>query len=523
MTGFKVSKSLLPSRLDTRSGIRASRLLLIGLFLSITGTVALSTLGTDGNSLLLLSAALVAGYLALNIGANDAANNIGTAVGAGALTLGAALTLAAFGELAGTFLASDTVATRLREGLFHQSACAEFQDLARVLLSGMLAGAIWLNLATHLRTPVSGTHSVIGGMLGAGIFANSWASVQWQQIGSFAAIWLITPVVAALVGGAVLQAIEKTITYQPNLIGAARTRVPILISLLALLLSNYFFLDLAPSSWVVHRHSLLASLAFALAVFLVTQPMIYRKAQTIKNNRQGVNKLFTVPLIVAAGFFAFSHGANDVANITAPLATIASLAKDGSSPELILIPGWVLAVGGLGIVVGLLTYGNRLVRTVGSEITEIDKLRAFCIAISAALVVFAATHFGFPVSTTHILVGSIFGVGLLREYRKRNERRTLHKIRKCYDGQDSTSLDQYLDRFQGATLQHKREMLDSLYREHEGVQLNRNELQQMDGLYQQELVKRTLFRRIIAFWLLTLPIAAVMGALLFQLTAPLVQ
>jgi len=498
-------------------GIRLARPTSVAVFLTLAVLIAFDSAGDIRHMALLLAAVLTAGYLALNIGANDAANNIGTAVGSGALTLTAALLLAAAGELAGAFLAGDPVSARLREGLFQSDALGHGRVLARVLIAGMLAGALWLHSATLLRAPVSATHSVVGGLIGAAIFANGWSTVQWDQVFSIALAWLLTPLAAALIAAMVLFGIERTITYQPNLIGSARSRVPILIALLSLLFGDYFFTELAPDAWSTSEHHLLASLAAALATFLVAQPLIHRMSQLIKNNRQGVNQLFTAPLILAAAFFAFAHGANDVANIAAPLTAAANIAVEGSSPERFVLPTWSLAIGALGIAVGLAAYGSRLVRTVGSEITEIDKLRAFCIAFSAALVVLAASHFGFPVSTTHILVGSIFGVGLLREQIRLNERKTLEKVRKCYAGEEREALDLFLNRFRSATLPRKKEMLEGLYRQHADVQLTRKELKRINKLYHRQLVKRTLLRRIVALWILTIPASAALGGLLYRL------
>jgi PiT family inorganic phosphate transporter len=480
------------------------------LFLAASVVLAYAVVGPGNDLALLVGAVLGAGYLALNIGANDGANHIGTAVGSGALTLGAALLLASIGELGGALLAGDAVNTRLREGLFETSLLNAQTQFATVLLSGILAAGLWLHVCTAMRIPVSTTHSVIGGLVGASISAQGWSSVRWGEIGSIALGWTATPVAAALVSGLVLFLIERTITQKPNLVGAARIRVPALITLLALLLADYFFLELAPSDWRLSRQHLLASAAVAVAAFLIAQPLINRASQQIKNNRQGVNQLFTVPLIFAAGFFAFAHGANDVANIAAPLAALTEIASDGTLPE--RAPAWVLGISAIGIAVGLALYGSRVVQTVGSEITEIDKLRAFCIAFSAALVVAAASHFGFPVSTTHTLVGSILGVGLLREYLKLNERKTLEKVRKCYIGEDPKALETFLQRFQGATLGRKREMLEALYRQRGNVRLTRKDLQRMDQLYRRQLVKRSLVRRILIMWVLTIPVSAGLGA-----------
>jgi PiT family inorganic phosphate transporter len=494
--------------------MQSLRLLIATGFILFAAAIAYATADNIHNHALLLAAVMVAAYLALNIGANDSANNIGTAVGSGALTLTAAIVLAAVSELAGAFLAGDPVSTRLREGLFHSGILDQQQILGNVLISGMLAGAIWLHFSSLLRIPVSATHSVIGGLLGAAVYARGWTVIQWDQIGSIAVIWLVTPLAAGLIAGLALYTLERTVSFKPNLIGAARTQVPALTSLLSFLLADYFFVELAPAHWRASQSHLLASLSVALVVFLISQPHVHRMAQKIKNNRHGVNQLFVAPLVVAAGFFAFAHGANDVANVTAPLALLIDIAATSDAKGL-ESPFWTLTVAALGFAAGLAIYGKRLVKTVGSEITEIDKLRAFCIALSAAIVVFTASHFGFPVSTTHTLIGSIFGVGLLRELIRQNDRKTLEKVRKCYAGEDKEALERFLNRYQGATLPHKRDMLEGLYREHGEVSLSRKELKTINEAHHRQLLKRTLFKRIIGFWLLTIPTAGLLGGLIF--------
>jgi PiT family inorganic phosphate transporter len=503
----------------TPPAISLTRLALIGAFLLCIAALAFIHTERLQHAPLVLVAVLIGAYLALNIGANDSANNIGTAVGSGALTLTSAMLLAVIGELAGAFFAGDPVNARLRETLFHPSILGDGPMLSHVLIAGMLAGALWLHLATVLRLPVSATHSVIGGLLGAALFARGWNAVQWDQIGSIALIWLTTPLLSAFIAGLALYTLERTVSFRPDLIGAARKQVPILTSLLSFLLADYFFVTLAPPDWRASQSHLLASLAVAVAIFLISQPRIHRMAQQIKNNRQGVNQLFDAPLVLAAGFFAFAHGANDVANITAPLTSVIAIATAQHSPGQFMAPFWVLATAALGIAAGLLIYGSRLIRTVGSEITEIDKLRAFCIALSAATVVLTASHFGFPVSTTHTLIGSIFGVGLLREFIRLNDRKTLEKIRKCYAGEDRAALEQFLRRYQGATLPRKRDMLDGLYQERGKIYLSNKELKTINEAQHRELLKHTLFKRIIGFWLLTIPAAALLGGILYRTVA----
>ena len=488
------------------------------LFLLAAMALAAGAAKGGGNYILLLSATLAAGYLALTIGANDAANNIGAAVGAGAITLGGALAVAAAGELAGGFLASSAVSDRLREGIFQPLGFGDGMELARVLFGGMLAAAIWLHLATFLRIPISATHSVIGGLIGAGVFARGWEVVQWEQIGWFAVAWVLAPILAAGIAAVTLRAIYQLVLTRPNLTGAARTHMPALVTLLALVLTHHFFLRIAPDEWYLTQHHLLVSLIVALAVFLIAQPWVHRTTQTIKNNRQGVSRLFTLPLILAAGFFAFSHGANDTANVAAPLAVIAEIASEGNSPPRLALPTWAVAVGVFGIVTGLLLYGSRIVRTVGSEITEIDRPRAFSIMFSSAVVIVIASLLGYPVSTTHTVVGSIFGIGLLREILKLEQGKTLEKIRKCHEQCDDDRLDAFLQRFRGATLPKKKRMLKALFQEHGAVHLDNEERRNIHQRYHRELLRRPLLRRIVIAWILTIPAAGLLGGIVFHLS-----
>ncbi len=481
------------------------------------GIVYWSTPGIGHWPLLLMASAVSAAYLALNIGANDAANHASIVVGAGVLSLGTALLIAGTGELAGAFLASDPVSERLRQGLFNKDEFGSGLQLALVLMSGLLAGALWLNLATYLRIPVSTTHSVIGGLLGAGVIAGGWSAPRWEQITNIATVWVIAPVISALIAGLALFLIEKSIIQKANLIGAARTWVPAMLTLLALLLADYFFSELAPQHWEVIQNPSIASLAIATTAFLIMQPIIHRTSQKLTNNRRGVNQLFGPPLILAAIFFAFAHGANDVANLAAPLTAIAHVATAGTSPASFSIPLWALALGGLGMCLGLLLYGHRVIRTVGNDLTELDRIRAFCIIISAAFIIAAASHFGFPVSTTHILVGSIFGVGLLREQLALIEQTTLVKIRKCFADKDVVAHQRFLARLRGATVQRKQEMLNSLYQDCRAVELNKAELKNIRKQFKRHLIRRSLARRIILFWVLTLPVSAIGGSVIYLL------
>ena len=468
----------------------------------------------------LVATALAGGSLALALGANNAANNIAIAVGAGALGLGAAWGIAAIGELAGAFLAGEAVTgIRLREEFIDFGLLERQTQLHWVILGGILAAGLWLHVAFFFTAPVSATHSVIGGLAGAAVAAQGWQAVKWDAIGTFALAWIASPVTGALLAALALYGIKHTISYKPNPVLAARDRVPILVALMALVMANYLLFELAHEEWHSSGRPWMISLAIATAVFLIAQPLAYRTAQITRDSNQVVNQMFALPLILATGFFTFAHGANDVANVAGPLTASAAIPDLGSEAPLPLVRLWALAVGGIGITVGLVVFGGRMVRTVGTEITELDMIRGFCISLSAATVVLLAVHFGLPVSTTHTLVGSIVGVGLLREYLQVNEQQTLAKIRKAYAGENRQNLERFLGRFQRASLMRKRAMLADLERERGEAQLTDKELQRVHRLYHRQLVKRVLVGRILLFWLLTLPVTGLLGAAWFYLLA----
>ncbi len=473
--------------------------------------------GSHSHWPLMMAATLAATYLALNLGANDAANHIGILVGARVLPVGSALLLAAAGELSGAYLASAPVSQRLREGLFHAGAIGQEMSLALVLLAGLVSAGLWLHFSTWRRIPISTTHSIVGGVVGAGLMAGGWSAPQWESLSAVALIWLVAPVCAVALAALVLYLFEHSILNRPNVLGAAKAQMPLMVALLALLLGYYLFSKLTPRQLAFADSPLLGGLATALVGFLITQPIVHYKAQSTTNNRRGVNALFGFPLIVASVFFAFAHGANDVANVAAPLTAISHIAAKGSSPESFALPNWVLLLGGLGMSLGLLMFGHRVTRTMGMDLTELDRIRGFSIVFSASLIITAASFFGYPVSSTHILVGSLIGVGLLREQLALREQVTTELIRKCHAGQDDETLKRFLKDLRGATPGRREKMLQKLFAEHCEVQLSKTELKQLRKGFSRPLVRRNLARRIVAFWILTLPVCALIGTVNYLL------
>jgi len=288
------------------------------------------------------------------------------------------------------------------------------------------------------------------------------------------------------------------------------------VAIMALAFSTYLALKGLKKIWEIDVFTaLLIGAGVAAVIYSISKPWVARKSSRQSNDKQGVNSLFTIPLIFAAALLSFAHGANDVANSVGPLAAINDALTTGGISTKTAIPLWVMMVGAIGISLGLALYGPKLIRTVGSEITELDQMRAFCIALSAAITVILATQLGLPVSSTHIAVGAIFGVGFLREYLKKNYARMVEQIQLHHLGRDKTDVEQFLDDFQAANLEVKSLMLQQLKEHSVDADLSKKERRGLKRVYHHELVKRSALLKIVAAWIITVPVSGLMAAMLF--------
>lgn len=387
--------------------------------------------GSVPTNIFLTIAALFAAYMAMNIGANDVANNVGPAVGSKALTMTGAIIIAGIFEASGAFIAGGDVVGTIKKGIIDIAAFGGNTDsFIWAMMAALLAAGLWLNVATKVGAPVSTTHSIVGGVMGAGIAAGGFSIVSWSTMGKIASSWIISPLLGGLIAAIFLYSIKKTIVFKENKIVAAKKWIPIYVAIMTWSFTAYltlkglkkiwpsindiiFFIDLGV------KPSFLTASIFGLIVSLCTYFLVKSnldKKNNLDNTRESVNSLLTVPLIFAAALLSFAHGANDVANAIGPLAAIADAVISGGISSKASIPLWVMSVGAIGIVIGLAIFGPKLIKTVGSEITELDQMRAFSVAMAAAITVIIASQLGLPVSSTHIAIGGIFGVGFLREY-----------------------------------------------------------------------------------------------------------
>ena len=467
----------------------------------------------------LMVAAMIGGYMALNIGANDVANNIGPAVGSRALTLTGAIFIAAIFEAAGAIIAGGDVVGTIKSGIINPDAIADVNVFIWLMTAALLAGALWLNIATAAGAPVSTTHSIVGGVLGAGVAAGGLGIANWGAVGQIVASWVISPVMGGVIAAAFLYLIKRTITYKPDMLQAARKMVPLLLAAMAWAFSTYLVLKGLTQIWKVgFGTAALIGTGFAVATYAITRSRVATVSARLENKKQGVNTLFTIPMIFSAALLSFAHGANDVANAIGPLAAINEAVEHGAVVAKAAIPFWVLLVGAIGISLGLALYGPKLVKTVGSGITELDQMRGFCIAMAAAITVILASQLGLPVSSTHIAVGAIFGVGFLREYIKAHYGRMIETIEEHHEGHDREIVEAYLERFRAADFEEKGAMLARLKASKQAVEeshLTKKERKGLKSIYRQELVKRSALMRIVAAWLITVPVSALMAAVLF--------
>ncbi|SDK49216.1 inorganic phosphate transporter [Paracoccus chinensis] len=393
----------------------------LGLALTFAALVALvGAVVTGGTAApgMMIAGLLVAAFLALTIGANDVANALGPAVGAGAVSMKTGLLLVALAEVAGAMLAGGRVTETLTTGILPAELMLQGTAPATVMLAAMLAAASWIALATWAGAPVSTTHAVVGGIAGAGLAVFGPGALYWGGLARIATVWVASPIAAALVGAALLAVLRHLIHRAPDRTEAAVRWLPWLVGVIAAVLAvNALTLGGARPALVI-----VATLAIGAGAVLAARIRMAGELAAGHPSRQMLDRLLGPPLVLGAILMGFGHGSNDVANIVAPLAVLVRAAA--MWPEAGPASLRLLALGGAGIAVGALLFGRRIVHMVGSRITRLNTARALCVLLATSLTVLVATRLGMPVSTTHVAVGGVFGVGFYREWEERRFRRT---------------------------------------------------------------------------------------------------
>jgi len=445
------------------------------IFIILAGLGAAIFFGGSSGTMIVVAAAIFGAYMAINIGANDVANNMGPAVGANALTMGGAILIAAIFESAGALLAGGDVVSTISKGIIDPAGIADQNVFIWAMMAALVSSALWVNLATWVGAPVSTTHSVVGGVMGAGIAAAGMAAVNWPTMGKIAASWVISPVLGGVIAALFLAFIKARIMYQEDKIAAARRWVPLLIAIMAAAFAAYLSLKgLKKIIKIDITTALLIGIAFGAITYFVSKPMIAKQSEGLENRNKSLKVLFAIPLVFSAAMLSFAHGANDVANAVGPLAAIVHATEFGDAATKVSIPTWVMVIGAFGISFGLFLFGPKLIRMVGSQITKLNPMRAYCVALSAAITVIVASWLGLPVSSTHIAVGGIFGVGFYREWHMDRRRRKNLSAKAI----------------KPVTAEERR---------------------------RRKLVRRSHFMTIVAAWVITVPAAAVLSATIFSL------
>lgn len=371
---------------------------------------------------IILGLALIFGlYMAWGIGANDVANAMATSVGSKALTVKHAIIIAAIFEFLGAFLAGGEVTSTIRKGIIDSAMISDPNVLVYGMLASLLAAAVWLTVASRFGWPVSTTHSIVGAIVGFALVAVGTDAVHWGKLGAIAASWIVSPLMSGVIAFLLITSVQKLIFEREDPEAQAKKFVPFYIFLTAMIISLVTFLKGLKHVGleVSGGQAVVMSIALALLVTLVGVFFIRRLPKVdvpaLKDFAfANVEVTFTVLMVVTACAMAFAHGSNDVANAIGPVAAIVSIVDSGEIGQKAPVSIYILLLGAAGIVVGLATYGRRVMAMVGNRITELTPSRGFAATLAAATTVVVASGTGLPISTTHTLVGAVLGVGIAR-------------------------------------------------------------------------------------------------------------
>ena len=359
-------------------------------------------------------------FMTWGIGANDVANAMGTSVGSGAVTVKRAILIAAVFEFAGAVVAGGHVTGTIRKGIIDSSFVPAPEILVLGMLSSLLAAGLWLMIATFFGWPVSTTHTIVGALVGFAIVGLGFEAVEWGQVGRIVASWIVSPLLGATIAFLMSLSVRRFILDTDFPLQSAKRYGPVYVFFMGVLIAlvtlfkglKHLNLEMTGTQTVV------AALGVGLAIAFAGKLLIQRVQVDPEADKDfhyaSVERVFAPLCVFTACSMAFAHGSNDVANGIGPLAAVVSIVRTQAVTQDSALPLWILAVGGVGIVLGLATMGYRVMSTIGTRITELTPSRGFCAELSAAATVVIASRLGLPVSTTHIIVGAVLGVGLAR-------------------------------------------------------------------------------------------------------------
>jgi inorganic phosphate transporter, PiT family len=366
-------------------------------------------------------AALFGVFMAWGIGANDVANAMATSVGAKALTIKQAILVAAVFEFAGAVLAGGEVTATIRKGIIDSTALqGEPQLLIFGMLSALLAAGIWLLVASYKGWPVSTTHSIVGAIVGFAAVGLGMDAVKWGKVGTIVMSWVASPLTAGLIAYLIFRSVQWLILEREDPLARARKYVPVYMFLAAFnitlvtIFKGLKHVGLHLSTVEAYSSAVIIGVAVAIIGRIFIGRITRDKRADKRFHFHTVERVFGVLMIVTACGMAFAHGSNDVANAIGPVAAVVSVATSGVVGQQSPIPLWILVLGGIGIVVGLATFGIRVITTVGQKITHLTPSRGFAAELAAASTIVVASGTGMPISTTHTLVGAVLGVGMAR-------------------------------------------------------------------------------------------------------------
>jgi PiT family inorganic phosphate transporter len=373
----------------------------------------------------LVMACLFGFFMAWGVGANDVANAMGTSVGSGALTIKQAIFIAMIFEFAGAYLAGGEVTATIRKGIIDPFMLTDTPHyLVYGMMAALLAAGTWLLIASVMGWPVSTTHSIVGAIVGFAAIGISVDAVAWGKVGNIVASWVVSPVLAGVISFGLFKSVQVLILNTDKPFENAKRYIPFYMFLVGFMIImvtlvkglKHVFKD---SGLVLTfgEDAIIAAIGgiIVAAIGSLLLSRIKRDESLEASNRfANVEKVFAVLMIFTACAMAFAHGSNDVANAVGPIAAIVGVLENGTIMAKTTMPSWILLLGGAGIVMGLATYGFKVMATIGKKITELTPSRGFAAELGAATTVVMASATGLPISTTHTLVGAVLGVGIAR-------------------------------------------------------------------------------------------------------------